>query len=226
MEKNTLKQQASQDAIEYLQNSLQSGAVLGVGTGSTVNEFIKLLPQIKHDITIVSSSHQTSTLLKKNNLAVEDLNTVTHIDYYVDGADEIDADLNMVKGGGGAMTGEKVLASISKKFLCIAEANKYVPKLGAFPIAVEVLPYARSIVGRAIIQLGGTPVYREGFTTDNGNIIIDIYHPDFVINEVMETTINNITGVVENGIFCHLPANILFLSRDTQVERIYADNHG
>ena len=174
MEKNTLKQQASQDVIEYLQNSLKSGAILGVGTGSTVNEFIKLLPQIKQDITIVSSSQQTSALLKKQNLVVEDLNTVTHIDYYVDGADEIDADLNMVKGGGGAMTGEKVLASISKNILCIAGANKYVNKLGAFPIAVEVLPYARSIVGRAIVQLGGTPIYREGFTTDNGNIIIDI----------------------------------------------------
>ena len=121
MGQNTLKQQASQDVIEYLQNSLQSGAVLGVGTGSTVNEFIKLLPQIKHDITIVSSSHQTSTLLKKNNLAVEDLNTVTHIDYYVDGTDEIDPDLNMLKGGGGAMTGEKVLASISKNFYALPE---------------------------------------------------------------------------------------------------------
>ena len=223
---NNLKKRAAIAAIEYLNDKLTQGNVLGIGTGSTVNELIKLLPQLNQEVTLVSSSQQTTMLLQDNKLSVENLNNVTHIDYYIDGSDEIDSQFNMIKGGGGALTQEKVLASISKNFLCIASEQKYVKQLGEFPIAVEVLPYARSIVGRAIVQLGGTPIYRQGYITDNCNIIIDIHNPDFIINNMMENKINSITGVVENGIFCNFPASTLFLAKESEVTILhnYNDN--
>jgi ribose 5-phosphate isomerase A len=217
MADDKLKLAAAQEVVTYLTPFITSETVLGVGTGSSINHFINLLPALK-DATFVSSSQSTTALLRKLHLAVQDLNSVISIDYYIDGADEIDSNFSMIKGGGGALTSEKILASISKNFLCIAHDKKYVKKLGAFPIAVEVLAAARSIVGREIVKLGGTPMYRSGFITDNGNIIIDIYGPGFVIDQRIEERINNITGVVENGIFCRYKADKLFLASSEGVK--------
>jgi ribose 5-phosphate isomerase A len=222
MSDDKLKRAAAQEIVTYLTPLITSETVLGVGTGSSVNQFINLLPQLDA-ATLVSSSQATTELLGKLNLAVEDLNSVVGIDYYIDGADEVDSNLCMIKGGGGALTSEKILASISKNFLCIAHAAKYVTRLGTFPIAVEVLAQARSIVGREIVKLGGTPMYRSGFISDNGNIIIDIHGPDFAVNQQMEERINNITGVVENGIFCKYSADKLFLASNDGV-KVYSSS--
>ncbi|SFI53333.1 ribose-5-phosphate isomerase RpiA [Nitrosomonas sp. Nm34] len=206
---------AAQAAIQYI----PIGAVIGVGTGSTANYFIDELAKIKHKIEgAVASSEATAQRLHKHGIDVLDLNTVTDLPVYVDGADEITKHLHMIKGGGGALTREKIVAAVARKFICITDQSKLVNLLGSFPLPVEVIPMARSYVAREITLLGGHPALRQGFTTDNGNVILDI-HGLQILNPVeLETTLNQITGVVTNGLFARKGADILLLGTDAGVE--------
>jgi ribose 5-phosphate isomerase A len=193
-----LKEKAAQAALEFIEDN----TVVGVGTGSTVNCFIEKLATIGHRIdACVASSIATEKKLKEKGLPVIDLNVASDIPVYIDGADEVNSQYQMIKGGGGALTREKIVASVARQFICIVDESKVVNRLGAFPLAVEVIPMARSYVGRELVQLGGDPMYRDGFVTDNGNIILDVY--DLAINEPveLEKAINAIAGVVDNGIF-------------------------
>lgn len=209
------KEAAAKAALQYIEENM----MVGVGTGSTVDYFITALSTIKHRIAgTVASSIRTEERLNSLGIPVYELNTVDQVHIYVDGADEIDDHLQMVKGGGGAHTREKLLAKVAKKFICIADESKEVALLGkAFPVAVEVIPMARSYVGRELIKLGGHPVYRGGFITDNGNIILDVYGLDSVVLSKtparLETEINLITGVLDNGIFANQTADKLLLGR-------------
>ncbi|WP_454781612.1 ribose-5-phosphate isomerase RpiA [Legionella sp. WA2022007384] len=212
-----LKMKAAKAALQYIEDDM----VVGVGTGSTVNFFIKELATIKHRIdACVSSSKATEALLRKEGLPVIDLNSVQDLPIYIDGADEVTEHGEMIKGGGGAHTREKIVAQVAEKFICIVDNSKLVKHLGNFPVAVEVLPMARSLVARQLVQLGGDPEYREGFVTDNGNIILDLFN--LTINEPMdmEERINRITGVVENGIFAHRTADIILLASQDGVKRV------
>lgn len=196
--------------------------IVGVGTGTTVKYFIDALATIKHKIQgAVSSSEASTALLKSYGIHVYDLNSVDKLDIYVDGADEIDHNLNMTKGGGAALTREKIIAAVAKKFICIADESKYVGVLGAFPLPVEVIPMARSYVARQIVKLGGTPVWRENVLTDNGNWIIDVHNLQILNPVEFEQKLNNIVGVVTNGLFAARGANELVLGRaNGQVEVI------
>ncbi|RUO63310.1 ribose-5-phosphate isomerase [Pseudidiomarina planktonica] len=203
------KQQAAEAAIEYVER----GAVIGVGTGSTVNFFIDALAAMKNDIdAAVSSSEASTARLKQHGIEVIELNNVADLPVYVDGADEIDHHLRMVKGGGGALTREKIIAAVAKKFVCIADDSKLVKRLGGFPIPVEVIPMARSYVARQIVKLGGDPVWRQGFTTDNGNVILDIHNFDILNPVQLEEELNSIVGVVTNGLFADRGADIALLA--------------
>lgn len=203
------KQQAAEAAIEYVER----GAVIGVGTGSTVNFFIDALATMKNDIdAAVSSSEASTARLKQHGIEVVELNNVADLPVYVDGADEIDHHLRMVKGGGGALTREKIIAAVAKKFVCIADDSKLVQRLGGFPIPVEVIPMARSYVARQIVKLGGDPVWRQGFTTDNGNVILDIHNFDILNPVQLEEELNSIVGVVTNGLFADRGADIALLA--------------
>ena len=208
MNQSTLKQQAALAAIPYIPED----SVVGVGTGSTVNYFIEALAKIKGSIEgTVASSHASAALLRAHGIPVLDLNGVSNISVYVDGADEVNAHLQMIKGGGGALTGEKIIAAVAQRFICIADESKQVGLLGAFPLAVEVIPMARSYVGREMVKLGGNPRYRDGFVTDNGNIIIDVHNLTIEKPIALEERINNITGVVAHGLFAVRPADMLLL---------------
>ncbi|WP_432480580.1 ribose-5-phosphate isomerase RpiA [Moraxella sp. ZY200743] len=209
------KQAAAKAALNYIQD----GMILGVGTGSTVNCLIELLPQVKLK-GAVSSSRVTEEKLAALGIEIFDLNTVGELDLYIDGADEIDAQGNMIKGGGGALTREKIVAAASKSFVCMVDESKIVQKLGKFPVAIEVLPQARSYVARELVKLGGDPVYREGFVTDYGNVILDTYDLDIVSPVQLEEALNNIVGVVCNGIFAHQSANIMLKASDASVETV------
>ncbi|PWY54627.1 ribose 5-phosphate isomerase A [Legionella qingyii] len=212
-----LKINAAKAALQYIEDDM----VVGVGTGSTVNFFIKELATIKHRIdACVSSSKATEALLRKEGIPVIDLNSVQDLPIYIDGADEVTEHGEMIKGGGGAHTREKIVAQVAEKFICIVDNSKLVKHLGNFPVAVEVIPLARSMVARQLVQLGGDPEYREGFVTDNGNIILDVFN--LTINEPMdmEDRINRITGVVENGIFAHRVADIILLASPDGVKQI------
>jgi ribose 5-phosphate isomerase A len=212
-----LKQMAAEAALTYLGNH----SIIGVGTGSTVDYFIDALATIKHHLDVVVSSSKRSTeRLHKIGLKVVDVNTVDTIPIYIDGADEINHHLQMIKGGGGALTSEKIIAVIAKKFICIADESKQVKLLGKFPVAVEVIPMARSYVAREIMKLNGTPVYREGFITDHSNVILDVHNLNLVDPLKMEQLINNITGVVENGIFATRTADVLLLGTKSGVKEI------
>ncbi len=209
------KKQVALAALDYV----EVGTIIGVGTGSTANHFIDALASIKHKIDgTVASSEATAKRLKSHGIPVFDLNTVDEISVYIDGADEANHHLHLTKGGGGALTREKIVAAVSKKFVCIADDSKLVEILGAFPLPVEVIPMARSHVGRKILELGGQPVYRDGFVTDNGNIILDIYHLQIAEPVKLETQLNQITGVVTNGLFAIKPADILLLGSDNGVK--------
>ncbi len=211
------KQVAAQAALDYI----KPGATVGVGTGSTVNHFIDALATIKHRIeTTVSSSEASTERLKKYGIPVDDLNAVDVIDVYVDGADEANKHLYLVKGGGGALTREKIVAAVAKQFVCIADDSKLVDVLGQFPLPVEVIPMARSYVGRTLVKLGGQPVYRDGFMTDNGNIILDVHGLSIIDPPTLETEINQIAGVVTVGIFAHRGADVLLLGTDSGVEKM------
>ena len=203
-----LKQQVAKVAVEYVK-----GGIIGVGTGSTANFFIDELAQVKHKIEgAVASSEGTAERLRKHGIQVFDLNDVSGLDIYVDGADEITEHMHMLKGGGGALTREKIVAACAKSFICICDASKLVPVLGKFPLPVEVIPMARSQVARELVKLGGQPKLREGFVTDNGNIILDVAGLEIVDPVAMESKINQIVGVVTNGLFAARPANVLLLA--------------
>lgn len=208
MNQDELKRQAAEAALEYLPDS----GILGIGTGSTVNHFIDLLADYKNRFDgAVSSSEASTDRLKKIGIQVLDLNAAGELEIYVDGADESNHQLHLIKGGGGALTREKIIAAASKKFVCIADESKLVHVMGKFPLPVEVIPMARSYVARELVKLGGTPVWRENFITDNGNLILDIHNLEIMEPVKLETTINQITGVVTVGIFGHRPADVLIL---------------
>ena len=208
MTQDELKQEVARAAIEYV----VPGTIIGVGTGSTANFFIDELAKIKGKIDgTVASSIASAERLKGHGIPVYDLNAVDGISVYVDGADEANKYLQLVKGGGGALTREKIVAAASKKFVCIADESKLVDILGAFPLPIEVIPMARSLVAREIAKLGGEPVLREGFTTDNGNIILDVHNLEIMEAVKLEQTLNNLVGVVTNGLFAMRPADVLLL---------------
>jgi len=207
MNQDDLKKVAAEAALEYVNDG-----IIGVGTGSTVNHFIDFLATVKGRIQGAVSSSETSTAhLKKRGIPVLDLNHAGELDLYVDGADESNRQLQLIKGGGGALTREKIIAAASKKFVCIASDGKLVDVLGAFPLPVEVIPMARSYVARQLVKLGGTPVWREGFVTDNGNLILDVQNLDIMEPAKLEQEINTIAGVVTVGIFALRPADVLIL---------------
>ena len=208
MTQDELKQQAAVAAMDYL----PEGGVVGVGTGSTVNHFIDALATVKGRYEgAVSSSEASTKRLKALGIPVFDLNAAGELEIYVDGADESNRYLHLIKGGGGALTREKIIAAASKTFVCIADESKLVDVLGKFPLPVEVIPMARSYVARELVKLGGTPVWRENFVTDNGNLILDVHHLEIMEPMRLETTINQIAGVVTVGLFAHRPADILIL---------------
>jgi ribose 5-phosphate isomerase A len=213
MKQDELKQAVARAAVDYTLGRIEDDSVIGIGTGSTANFFIDLLAGHKLDFAgTVASSEASAERLKKHGIPVWDLNAVNEITVYVDGADEANRHLELIKGGGGALTREKIVAAVAREFVCIADESKWVDYLGTYPLPVEVIPMARSHVGRELVKLGGDPVYREGVTTDNGNIILDVHHlyPIGSAGE-LEETINNITGVVTNGLFARRPADILLL---------------
>lgn len=217
MTQNEQKKATAIAAIEYV----PVGRVIGVGTGSTANYFIDELAKIKHKIDgAVASSDATAKRLKSHGIDVIDLNEVDDLSVYIDGADEITRHLHMIKGGGGALTREKIVAAVAKQFICITDQSKLVNVLGNFPLPIEVIPMARSFVAREIAALGGQPALRQGFITDNGNIILDV-HGLRISNPVeLETTLNQITGIVTNGLFARRAADILLLGTDKGVEII------
>ena len=218
MTQDEMKQAVAKAAIEYV----EAGTIVGVGTGSTANFFIDELAKIKHKIEgTVASSEASAERLRGHGIEVFDLNSVSDIAVYVDGADESNKFLHLIKGGGGALTREKIVAAASKKFVCIADESKLVDVMGKFPLPIEVIPMARSLVAREIIkQIGGEPVLREGFTTDNGNIILDVHNLDIMEPTKVEQILNNITGVVTNGLFAIKPADVLLLGTPDGVKTI------
>jgi|TARA_B110000438_G_scaffold297898_1_gene345076 ribose 5-phosphate isomerase A len=192
----------AKQAIKYIENKLYPETILGIGTGSTVNFFIEELKNLKNNFAgAVSSSEASSRLLSENGIEVFNLNDVSEIAFYIDGADEVSPNYELIKGGGGAHTREKIVASASNEFICIVDDSKMVSKLGAFPLPVEVIPESRSLVARKILSLGGIPTYRAGFLTDQGNQILDVAEIDISNPDALEALINNIPGVVDNGIF-------------------------
>lgn len=219
MNQETNKKTAAEAALEYV----QPGMVIGVGTGSTANYFIDVLAGKKNSIDgAVASSEATANRLRRHQIPVLDLNDTGSLPLYVDGADEVTRHLTMIKGGGGALTREKIVAAASEKFVCIADQTKLVNVLGSFPLPVEVIPLARSYLARQLAGHGGRPVLREGFTTDNGNLILDVHDLDITNPVALESSIDHIAGVVCNGLFARRPANLLLIGTDSGVELIQA----
>ncbi|MCP1673004.1 ribose 5-phosphate isomerase A [Natronocella acetinitrilica] len=217
MNADAQKKAAAEAAIAHLPRN----GVIGVGTGSTVNYFIDALAPLRDQIpAAVSSSEASTERLKRIGITVEDLNSVAEIKVYVDGADEINKYLQMIKGGGGALTREKIIAAVSKQFICIADQSKLVGTLGEFPLPVEVIPMARSYVARQLVKLGGRPVYREGVVTDNGNVILDVHGLRIDEPLTLEEKLNNIVGVVTNGLFAHRAADLLLLGGPEGVQEM------
>lgn len=211
------KRAAAEAAIKYVKQD----TIVGVGTGSTVNYFIDALALIKDDIKgAVSSSDASTQRLQKHGIEVFDLNSVGSFDIYVDGADEITEHKHMIKGGGAALTREKIVAAVAKTFICIIDDSKIVPILGKFPLPVEVIPLARSYVAREIVKLGGDPMYRQGVVTDNGNVILDVYNLEMLDPPALEKSLNQIAGVVTNGIFAARGADILLIGTENGVKTI------
>lgn len=224
MTPDQLKQAAAQAALDHCLAHLDPDAVIGIGTGSTVNHFIALLAPHRGRIgAAVASSEASAALLREHRIPVTDLNAVGEVAIYVDGADEINPDLEMIKGGGGALTREKIVAAVAHEFVCIADQTKWVDHLGRFPLPVEVIPMARSHVGRQLRALGAHPEWRQGAVTDNGNYVIDAHglHP-IAPARALEERLNNIAGVVCNGLFALRPADLLLLARDGGVATIRA----
>ena len=220
MTQDEMKKAAAIKALEYI----QSDSIVGVGTGSTVNHFIDALATIKNTIQgAVSSSEASTTRLEAHGIEVFDLNNIDILDVYVDGADEVTKHLHMIKGGGAALTREKIVAAVAKKFICIADDSKQVKLLGRFPLPVEVIPMARSYVARELVKLGGDPEYRQGVITDNGNVILDVHNLKIMDPVKLEADINAIVGVVTNGLFAHRGANTLILGSVDGVKVISLD---
>ncbi|KAF0191659.1 MAG: ribose 5-phosphate isomerase A [Gammaproteobacteria bacterium] len=212
-----MKKAVAEAALTYV----EAGTVIGVGTGSTANFFIDALARIKHRIDgTVASSLATEKRLKSHGIPVLELNEVDGLSVYVDGADESNHYLQLIKGGGGALTREKIVAAASRTFVCIADESKLVDMLGAFPLPIEVIPMARSFVARQMVKLGGKPALREGFTTDNGNLIIDVHNLEIMEPAKFEAELNNIPGVVTNGLFALRPADVLLLGTPNGVRTI------
>jgi ribose 5-phosphate isomerase A len=217
MTQDELKQAVAREAIKHVVED----AVIGVGTGSTANFFIDELAGMKNRIPgAVASSDRSAERLKARGIRVLDLNSVNELPVYVDGADEITEHLAMIKGGGGALTREKIVAAVAKKFVCIADESKLVPVLGKFPLPVEVIAMARAYVARQMVKLGGQPKLREGFATDNGNIVLDVWGLSILNPVELETAVNNIAGVVSNGLFARRGADVLLLGTKTGVRTI------
>ena len=215
MTQDELKQQVAKSALEYIKGL----SIIGVGTGSTVNFFIDMLADYKADIEgAVSSSDATSELLKKIGIPVLELNDVGDIEVYVDGADEVDPRKKLIKGGGGALTREKIIAAASKKFVCIVDSSKCVDVLGKFPLPVEVIPMSRSYVAREMVKLGGQPVWRENYITDNGCEILDVHNLEITNPMELERTINDITGVLTVGLFSHRAADVVLVGNGDKVD--------
>ncbi len=221
MNQDELKKAVGDKAAEYIRPLLNSTAVVGVGTGSTANRFIDALADMKDDFeAAVASSEATAERLKGHGIDVYDLNDVNELVVYVDGADEVNPNLELIKGGGGALTREKIVASVARKFVCIVDESKQVDVLGNYPLPVEVIPMARSAVARKLFGLGGQPVYREGFVTDNGNIILDVHGLSITDPSGMEDAINALTGVVTQGLFAKRPADVLLVGSTDGVAEI------
>ncbi|HWK53638.1 MAG TPA: ribose-5-phosphate isomerase RpiA [Hyphomicrobiales bacterium] len=223
MNQDELKRAVAKAAFDYISPKLTPDAVIGVGTGSTANYFIEELGRVRHDINAaVASSAETERRLQAAGIPVVDLNSVGEVTVYVDGADEANDYLQLIKGGGAALTREKIVAATAREFVCIADQSKWVQVLGKFPLPVEVIPMARSHVGRQIVKLGGDPVYRENVVTDNGNIILDIYNLNILEPRKLESELNHIAGVVANGLFALRPADVLLLGTAEGVKTIRA----
>jgi ribose 5-phosphate isomerase A len=217
MTQDELKQAVAREAIRYVQYD----EMIGVGTGSTANFFIDELAKIKGRIRgAVASSVKTAERLKAHGILVEELNNVRELPVYVDGADELTAAGAMIKGGGGALTREKIVAAVSRRFVCIVDASKVVPKLGEFPLPVEVIPMARSYVARELVLLGGHPEWRMNFTTDNGNVILDVHGLDIADPAALETRINQIAGVVTVGLFARRGADVILVGEKDGVRTL------
>ena len=217
MTQDGLKQAVAREAIKYVVGD----AVVGVGTGSTASFFIDELAKMKNRIAgAVASSERSAERLKGHGIRLLDLNSVDDLPVYIDGADEITEHLAMIKGGGGALTREKIVAAVAKKFVCIADESTVVPVLGKFPLPVEVIPMARSYVARQLVRLGAQPKLREGFITDNGNIVLDAWGLSIVNPVDLEATLNNIVGVVTNGLFARRSADVLLLGTKSGVRTI------
>jgi len=209
------KQQVAKKALEYVVEN----TIIGIGTGSTANYFVDALATIKHKIEgTVASSNVTAERLKSHGIPVFELNGVDEISVYIDGADESNRYLHLIKGGGGALTREKIVAAASKRFVCIADDSKLVEVLGKFPLPIEVIPMARSYVARQLVKMGGKPVWRDGFITDNGNVILDVHNLQIIEPVKIEAQINEITGVVTNGLFAARRADVLLLGSQDGVK--------
>lgn len=216
MNKDAGKKAAAEAALEYIKDDM----VIGVGSGSTVDIFIDALKSVKHKIEgAVASSVATANRLKALSIPLLDLNAVNDLPLYIDGADEINSAKQMIKGGGGALLREKIIATVAKKFVCIADESKLVDLLGTFPVAIEVIPMARSYVARKIVELGGDPVYREGFVTDNGNVMLDVYNLKLLNPREVEEKLKRLVGVVDSGIFAERTADVLLLGSETGVKK-------
>lgn len=223
MTQDELKQAVGQAAVDYIKPHLEDDSIIGVGTGSTANCFIDALAEIKHTFDgAVASSDATAERLKGHGIPVYDLNEAGTLEFYIDGADETNDHLQLIKGGGAALTREKIVAACSKQFVCIADDSKWVDILGTFPLPVEVIPMARSYVAREIVALGGDPVYRQGVVTDNGNVILDVHNLKIQSATELEERLNAIVGVVTNGLFACRPADVLLMGTSEGVKTVKA----
>ncbi len=221
MDKEDKKKQSAEKAYEIIKKYLNRDTVLGIGTGTTTNYFIEIINNENLDVKgAVCSSDASKELLSISNIEILSLNDVYKIDFYIDGADEFNSRKELIKGGGGALTREKILAHSSETFICIVDDSKYSDLLGNFPVPIEVIELARSAISREVMKMGGRPVYRNNFVTDNGHQIIDVHNLDLNVPYETEQTINKIPGVVENGIFSSRKADIILLATDSGIEEI------
>ena len=221
MSADAFKDKAARAAIDFIQAETRDQLLVGIGTGSTAECFIRQLPALRSRIVAtVASSVRSEVLLTEQEIPVIELNAAGPLDIYIDGADEITAELHMIKGGGAALTREKIIAAASRFFVCIADDSKLVRELGAFPLPIEVIPMAKQYVADALREMGGSPVWREGVLTDNGNVILDVCDLDCSKALELETTINQITGVVTNGLFARRPADVALLGGESGVQTL------
>ena len=223
MDQSQLKQAVAQAAVDYVLKKIDTDSIVGIGTGSTANCFIDLIAKHKHlFLATVASSEGSAERLRSHGITVYELNAVSEVTIYVDGADEANTHLELIKGGGAALTREKIVTAVANEFVCIADESKLIHVLGKFPLPVEVVPMSRSYVAREIVKLGGQPVYREGFVTDNSNVILDVHGWDIMEPISLEKTLNNIVGVVTNGLFAMRPADVLLLGSEDGTKVINA----